>query len=180
MKSNEFLASVDVFVKTAGTILKWLLMMTIICLFQAPSQARADVVDESEELYKYVTVVEFGVGFATLPFVLVNIDRAIAGKRPSAIWRWGGWITGAIYLGGGIAWFMLDERANCGNTCWVAGIAHFAYAALDIGITTWASCNPKEGEQAQNRPSSVTVGPLVMPDAEGNPAIGVGLRVVDW
>ncbi len=144
------------------------------------SQASADVVDGSEELYKYVTVVEIGVGLTTLPFVVVNIDRALSGSKPSAVWRWGGWITGVIYIGGGIAWFMLDQSANCGNTCWVAGTAHLAYAALDIVFTVLAGCNPEKGEQAPNRPRSVTVGPVFMPDARGKPAIGVGLRMLNW
>ncbi len=44
---------------------------------------------------------------------------------------------------------------------------------MDIGFTVWSSSQPE-------RKSRLTVNPIVMQDIEGNPAVGIGLNLVNW
>lgn len=53
-------------------------------------------------------------------------------------------------------------------------ITNYVLGALDLGSTIWAIYQPPKEKQ------KVRLSPLIFPDAHGRPAVGVGLRVVDW
>ena len=53
-------------------------------------------------------------------------------------------------------------------------ISHFVIGAADIGLAIWSSQQPGRQEQ------KLTLTPTIMPDVQGRPAVGVGLRLVGW
>jgi len=53
-------------------------------------------------------------------------------------------------------------------------VTNYVLGALDLGSTIWAIYQPPREER------KVTLSPLIIPDARGRPAVGIGLRLVDW
>lgn len=126
-----------------------------------------------------VVILGIGAGaafeVATFVFTIGNLKDAIEEERPSLIWRLGGYITGGVHVAVGLGFLIYDlvpdKSAPMG---WLIIGPALAIGALDVGFTIWADCQPEQQEQ------KLAITPMFIPDIEGNPAVGVGLRLVDW
>lgn len=115
-----------------------------------------------------------GAGLLTFGLNVYSISKE---QRPSRYLITGGYLTGFFNLVMGIVSLgcqgdHFSEKIN--NSLLGLGIANLVVGVLDIGTTIWAGEMP-EGDEA-----SAMVGPVVIRDTEGNPGIGIVLRVVGW
>jgi hypothetical protein len=130
---------------------------------------------EEEEAFIYVDL-----SFLLYSLIIAggNYVYALGDERPSAGWRIQGWIAGTlnasmgivlIALGKGTDDVFLNEDILVGF-----GVAHIVMGTLNIGFTIWSSSQPKRRRQ------NISLAPMIMPDMEGNPAVGIGMLLVDW
>lgn len=104
-----------------------------------------------------------------------NLYYALEEERSTPGWRIGGWVAAGLNAAGGIVYLsLMIENGRAGDLYPYLCAAHFAIAGLDIGFTIWASSQPERKSQ------KLTMVPMVMPDARGQPAFGVGLRLLEW
>jgi hypothetical protein len=117
--------------------------------------------------YGYLTIGGLIIGFA-------NFSYATKGEQATPGWRIQGWIVGGLNLvmGATVIGLVLQEPTvdDVGLTI---GMISIGVGVLDIGFTIWSSSQPESKK-------SLTVNPIVMQDVEGNPAVGVGLNLVNW
>jgi hypothetical protein len=112
------------------------------------------------------------IGFV---FACGNLSYVINKERSTLGWQIGGWTFAGLNAAGGIYFLVrvIEEGKDADLSPWLGAI-NIVVAGLDVGFTIWSSIQPERPEQ------NITLAPMVMPDFRGNPAFGVGLRLVDW
>lgn len=97
-------------------------------------------------------------------------------KASSKPWENAGYVIGALNMAAGAALVGLyaDEPAY-GKITLTAGLVNLGIGALDIGLALWGSQEPEHEAGLK-----VAVRPLILPDLEGNTAVGAGVAVVGW
>lgn len=156
---------------------RWVGVAVICFVFATGSTAKADNVFMEPYVEDLVAImIVFGIteGIVVGTGLLTSFVSAHYGskeKQPPMGWLIGGYAAGGANVALGIFLIAINE----GNTQGVAlGITQIVFGGLDIGLTVWAHSQPEEKEQ------KLTLTPMIMPDARGRPALGVGLRLVDW
>ena len=116
-------------------------------------------------------VVEISILSYSLYEGLNNAAYAGGGELPPVDVRVHGWITGALNLAIGVGMLAIDK----GDTPAFLGlgIGHLVVGGMNVGFTAWSSSQPESKRR-------LTVNPVVMRDIEGNPAVGIGLNLVNW
>lgn len=153
----------------------WLLAVCIALILPRTSFAEIHKLDPARS-----TLLATGllVDIPSLTFSVGNLIYAVEGERPSSVWIRGGYICGALSVLSGIGMLSLYAANPSGdqfdNVMIGVGIGQLAIGIIGIGFTIWATSRP------DRRPYRITFAPMVMPDARGNAAPGVGLRVAGW
>lgn len=158
--------------------LNQLLIAVVICsLFLLANNVKADAQPSGEIWIGILAGV--GLEITSIVFAVGNLKYALDGEKPSSGWRTGAYIVGGFNMGVGILGLIYigsHENEFGGDFWWLitAGIGITAIGAMDIGFAIWSNSQP---ERHENR---LTLSPMIMPDIRGRPAVGVGLRLVDW
>lgn len=118
------------------------------------------------------------LGFGTYVSVPVGIF-AIAGnivclvknEKASTANQVAGYVTGAMMIAIGAGWiyYFGDDDTDF----LLFGVGHMILGAADIGITIWATIQPKKKQK-------LSLAPIIMPDTRGHPVVGIGLRLANW
>jgi hypothetical protein len=141
----------------------------ILCLaIVAPGTARSDGIADAM-LITSISITAFEVIMIT--FAAGNLYYAVKGEKPSGAWETGGYICGVLSI---LAGFWALPSASDDDLSLGFAIGGFALGAATIGFTIWASSQPERPKQ------KLTVGPIIMSDVRGKPAVGVGLQLVSW
>jgi hypothetical protein len=102
-----------------------------------------------------------------------NLVYASDGERATSGWRYQGYILGSlnVVIGG----IMIGAAIkNHDQDLGILGAVQAGVGMADLGFTIWSQVQ----EDGSRR--SVSVSPLVIPDREGAPAMGVGVQLVGW
>jgi hypothetical protein len=118
----------------------------------------------------YLTGLALDVG--GLVFAIGNGAGILKDVQPRAGWVAGGWVSGLLNLGSGIALLVFEYGDSPLRN---VGISNLIMGTLDIGLAFWASTRPTEEEKNRYQ-----LTPLVIQDAKGNPSLGLGVRVIGW
>lgn len=161
--------------KLVGTV-----VILAFCLGSVPAKAESDnegwfKLEPGQAALALLLCCAYGyVTTGGLVIAIGNLYYGVKGERATPGWRIQGWVVGginivlgAVAIGLGVA---NDTDHGFGEKM---GLASLAVGALDITFTIWSSSQPE-------RKRRLTVNPIVMQDFEGNPAVGIGLRLVDW
>jgi hypothetical protein len=54
------------------------------------------------------------------------------------------------------------------------GITHVVVGGANIALSIWGNCMKQESNPG------VSISPIIMPDADGNAAFGIGMQLVNW
>jgi hypothetical protein len=146
--------------------MKGLICVLVICSMCLAS-AQAKAMAPPGGLFIAVIAIEIGAVVCTIG----NLAYAIKGKRPGWTWLAGGYITAVLNIAVGL--FICSEASSDDPEVMAIGLGFTAFGALDLGFTIWANTQPR-------RSYRVSIAPMVIPDARGNAALGVGLQVVGW
>jgi len=103
-----------------------------------------------------------------------NLYYVSESEKPSTSWLAAGFASGIVNIFSGTVWMMGALDAEDDSLFLGLAITNFALGAMDLGFTIWAIHQPTKETR------KVTLTPLIMPDARGRPAVGVGLRLVNW
>jgi hypothetical protein len=110
--------------------------------------------------------VVFAIGTASYTF---DCERAPAG------WEIGSFIIGVPHLIEGLVGMAVFAGSDGDGEFLLAfGLCNLALAAADIGFAIWSTQLPKRGERR------FSVSPMIIPDSQGRPAVGVSLQVINW
>ena len=120
-----------------------------------------------------------GLEITSIVFAVGNLRYALDREKPSSGWRTGAYIVGGFNMGVGILGLIYvgSNDSEFGGDYWwliAACIGITAVGAMDIGFAIWSNSQPERPQQ------ELTLSPMIMPDIRGRPAVGVGLRLVDW
>ncbi len=148
------------------------------CLCLAPTLSKADDFEQGiAEDIGLMGVAVIGAVVATpgLVFITGNAWSIKDNQRPHYAWRLGSYISGGLNAAVGI----LDIACAIGSEndagSWLAlGIGHLVISGFNIALPLWGS-----GLEEQNGPK-ISLAPIAMIDSMGDPAVGVGLQVIDW
>jgi hypothetical protein len=149
------------------------LLITIFCLPVASARADEDRINwlGGFETVFWGSIIEgacFGYGAVT---TIGNLTYLPKGYRPPNGWLVHGYISSALNLAVGIVILAVDPKEDI----WMElAVSNLALGGVNLGITLWASQQPEWSEP------TLSLGPVVMSDIEGNPAAGVGLRLAAW
>lgn len=161
--------------KRARVIHRFAGAVVLCCLLSAPLPAPAGAPGgEIAIIGTLGGIAEVYLVIAVPIYTFTNLYYAVDGERPSQGWISWGYFSGGLCIAGGVAWMFVAEHNDWDGTFVALGAGHLLFGALDIGFTVWASDQPEKPDQ------KLTLAPIVMPDARGNPAFGIGLRLVDW
>jgi hypothetical protein len=148
---------------------KWLAAVIVCYLLISPSTASADGFGEMT----YFVWIPLSVFEATsVTFAAGNMYYVIEEEKPSVVWRVGGYVCGATNLA--LGFFFLSQKGFSDDFYLGLAIGQFVMGATNIGLTLWSS------EQPEKKEKKITVSPVIIPDVRGQPAVGVGLSLVDW
>ena len=156
---------------TALKISRFVAVLTVCSLFLAPSKSKAD---DTPVVHPYVIAL-YGE-FVIIPVGIIsgigNLYYVTQGEQAPTGWEAAGIASGVVNIFVGVFWLASDFEKD--SFPFGIGITNIVLGTLDIGFTIWASLQPEKKEQ------KLTLAPMIMPDARGRPAFGVGLRLVDW
>ena len=117
--------------------------------------------------YGYLTLGGLVIGFA-------NFSYASKGEQATPGWRIQGWIVGGLNLAlGATVVGLVLQKPSVDDLGLSIGLISLAVGTMDIGFTIWSSSHPESKKR-------LTVNPIVLQDIEGNPAVGIGLNLVNW
>ena len=98
----------------------------------------------------------------------VSAHYGSKGEQAPAGWLIGGYAAGGLNVAAGGVLLVATE----GEPMWMAmGVFQMVLGALDLGLTAWTHSKPKKERR-------ISLRPLMIPDARGKPAVGLGLLVV--
>lgn len=127
-----------------------------------------------DEVFIWATImsVECGIAAVGLLSLIGNGIHIHKEERPSWESQFMGYLFGSLSVLAGVGMlFTIDEEKAIPIGF---GTASIVYGGAVIGVTIWASTMPEKKEQ------KLTLSPIVMPDARGRPAVGLGLSLVNW
>jgi hypothetical protein len=171
--------------KTIGLVAA-VALISMVCVPSAPARASSEF-SSIDDAYGGLTavgwtifmIVDGAVCGSGLLNSVGNTYYAAQGERPPDSWIAGGLVSGLLNIVVGVATLALHEDSpvlsdRMNNAILGIGIGNIVVGALDIGSSIWA------GQMPNKTSKSVQVAPLIMRDVEGNPAVGIGLNLVDW
>lgn len=141
------------------------------CVFSPKSKA--------ESLSELPTVIAGGVTSLVLAIggtvtAVGNLAYIVDQERPTDGWRIANGTFGVLNGIAGIVYLSAHNSWPNEEDAIYIGLGHLAFCALGVGIGLWGASLPEDSS------ASLTLAPMIMPDARGNAAFGVGLRLVDW
>lgn len=158
--------------------ISFILIMIVPVVTSADTQTQnfIDSMGEEAEIAFIASSVAFGT--AGMAFAVANHIQIDSDEKPSTFWLAGGYVAGGLNVALGAFYVvgasLLTRNAPDSESWLWAGISHLVVGGTGIGLAIWGGSMPDENA------TSVSIAPMIIPDAEGNAAIGVGLRLVDW
>jgi uncharacterized membrane protein YkvI len=147
-----------------------LVICSILCV-SMPAGAEQEPWDEVF-IWATIMMVECGIAAVGSLSLISNGIHIHKEERPSGESQFMGYFFGSLSVLAGVAMlFTIDEEKEIPIGF---GTASILYGGAVIGVTIWASTMPEKKEQ------KLTLSPIIMPDARGQPAVGIGLRLVGW
>lgn len=100
-----------------------------------------------------------------------NIVCLVKNEKASTANQVAGYVTGAMMIATGAGWiyYFGDDDTDF----LLFGVGHMILGAADIGITIWATVQ-------KEKKSKLSLAPIIISDTRGRPAVGIGMRLVDW
>ena len=147
------------------------LVLCSICLAYLPARAEEEPWNEVI-IFGALVLADSGFAIIGLLSIIINGIHISKDERPSGGSLFMGYLMGSLNILAGIG--MLATSKGEHEIAIGFGTASILLGSGVIGVTIWASTKPERPEQ------KLTLAPMIMPDVRGQPAVGVGLRLVNW
>ena len=159
--------------RNKATCVKLKVAATLFAFLILSDTAGAGSIGEFDDLVTTVEVFTVISGASSVIALGGNIKDIAKHERGSSEWMTFCWVTVGLNAATSVSWYVLYSGTSDEEDWLKIALINTAVLALDVGLTIWASSQPEKNQQ-------LTVRPVVMQDIEGNPAVGVGLNLVNW